>query len=138
MAALAVSTATVLFLVGALHVVWMRSPWPLRTREEFASRVVGAPVEKLPSAPMTGGVALLLGMAAYLVVSRVGLLPLPGPGWLAITGTAGVAAVLLLRGAGGLVVSSRHDTEFARLDRRFYSPLCLILAGCCATVAVLG
>ena len=138
MAALALGTATALFLIGALHVVWMFSPWPLRTREEFASRVVGVPVEKLPSAPMTGGVALLLGMAAYLIVSRVGLLPLPGPGWLAVAGTTGVAAVLLLRGAGGLIVSSRHDTEFAQLDKRIYSPLCLVLAGCCGAVAVLG
>jgi hypothetical protein len=53
-------------------------------------------------------------------------------------GTGGVAAVLLLRGAGGLVMSSRRNTEFARLDRRYYSPLCLILALSCAAVAVLG
>jgi hypothetical protein len=131
-------TATVLTLVGALHVVWMFSPWPLRTREEFASRVVGVPVEKLPTGPATGAVAVLLALAAYLVAGRAGVVPVPGPSWLAAAGTACVAAVFLLRGAGGLVVSSRQDTEFARLDQRIYSPLCLVLAACCATVAALG
>ncbi|MCR3750581.1 DUF3995 domain-containing protein [Lentzea californiensis] len=131
-------TAAVLVLVGVLHGVWMFSPWPLRTREEFASRVVGVPVEKLPTGPATGAVAVLLGVAAYVVAGRAGVLPVPGPGWLATAGAAGVAAVLLLRGAAGLVVSSRQDTEFARLDLRIYSPLCLVLAACCASVAALG
>ncbi|MDX8031410.1 DUF3995 domain-containing protein [Lentzea sp. BCCO 10_0856] len=138
MTVLGLGTAAVLTLVGALHVVWMFSPWPLRTREQFASRVVGVPVEKLPSGPATGAVAVLLGVAAYIVAGRVGVAPMPGPTWLAAVGTAGVAAVFLLRGAGGLVVSSRQDTDFARLDQRIYSPLCLVLAACCATVAALG
>lgn len=90
MTVLALLAATVLLLVGALHVVWMFSPWPLRTREEFARRVVDVP------------------------------------------------AVLALRGAGGLVMSIRRSTDFARLDRRYYSPLCLLLAVSCTAVAVLG
>lgn len=53
-------------------------------------------------------------------------------------GTGGVAAVLGLRGAGGLAMSARRSTDFARLDRRYYSPLCLILAVSCTAVAVLG
>ncbi|MCX2952770.1 DUF3995 domain-containing protein [Lentzea sp. NEAU-D7] len=138
MTVLGLGTAAVLALVGVLHVVWMFSPWPLRTREEFASKVVGVPAEKLPSGPATGAVAVLLGVAAYLVTSRAGVVPAPGPTWLAAVGTAGVAAMLLLRGAAGLVVSSRQRTEFARLDQRIYSPLCLVLAACCATVAALG
>jgi hypothetical protein len=138
MTALALLTATVLMLVGVLHVVWMFSPWPLRTREEFARRVVDVPVEKLPTPGMTGVVAVLLGIAGYLVVARVELVAVAGPGWLPAVGTGGVALVLLLRGAGGLVMSSRRSTEFARLDRRYYSPLCLVLALSCATVAVLS
>lgn len=138
MSVLALLTATALLLVGALHVVWMFSPWPLRTREEFARRVVDVPVEKLPTPPMTAAVAVLLGMAGYLVTARAELVAAPGPDWLPTAGTGGVAAVLLLRGAAGLVMSSRRHTEFARLDRRYYSPLCLVLALFCATVAVLG
>jgi hypothetical protein len=138
MTVLALLTSIVLLLIGALHVVWMFSPWPLRTREEFARRVVDVPVDKLPTPGMTAVVALLLGVAGYLVSARVDLVPVAGPGWLPAVGTGGVAAVLLLRGAGGLVISSRRSTEFARLDRRYYSPLCLSLAASCATVALLG
>ncbi|NKE60651.1 DUF3995 domain-containing protein [Lentzea sp. PSKA42] len=138
MTVLALLTAIVLLLVGALHVVWMFSPWPLRTREEFARRVVDVPVEKLPTPSLTAVVALLLGVAGYLVVARAGLVAVVGPGWLPAVGTGGVAAVLALRGAGGLVMSTRRSTEFARLDRRYYSPLCLVLAVSCTAVAVLG
>ncbi len=138
MTVLALLTAIVLLLVGALHVVWMFSPWPLRTREEFARRVVDVPVEKLPTPSLTAVVALLLGVAGYLVVARAGLVTVVGPGWLPAVGTGGVAAVLALRGAGGLVMSTRRSTEFARLDRRYYSPLCLVLAVSCTAVAVLG
>ncbi|TWP53867.1 DUF3995 domain-containing protein [Lentzea tibetensis] len=138
MAALALLTAVVLVLIGALHVVWMFSPWPLRTREEFARRVVDVPVDKLPTAGMTAVVAVLLGVAGYLVVARAGLVTAAGPGWLPAVGTGCVAAVLLLRGAGGLVVSSRRSTEFARLDRLYYSPLCLGLAASCGAVAAFG
>jgi hypothetical protein len=138
MTVLALITAIVLMLIGALHVVWMFSPWPLSSREEFARRVVGAPVDGLPTPGLTAGVAVLLGVAGYLVAARVGLVAMPGPEWVTAVGTGGVAAVLLLRGAGGLVISTRRSTEFARLDRLYYSPLCLGLAASCAAVAVLG
>ncbi|MCG8925040.1 DUF3995 domain-containing protein [Lentzea sp. CC55] len=137
MTGLAVLTAVVLLLVGALHVVWTFSPWPLRTREEFARRVVDVPVDRLPTPGMTLVVALLLAVAGYLVAAQGALVAVPGPAWLPVVGTAGVAAVLLLRGAAGLALSLRRDTEFARLDRRYYSPLCLALAGCCAVLVVL-
>lgn len=135
MAVLALLTAGVLVLVGALHVVWIFTPWPLRSREEFARRVVDVPPERLPSSGLTLAVAVLIGLAAYLVAGRGDLVGVPGPAWLSVVGTAGVAAVLLLRGARGLVVSSRRSTEFARLDLRVYSPLCLALAACCAVLA---
>ncbi|WP_344044157.1 hypothetical protein, partial [Saccharothrix xinjiangensis] len=74
-------------------------PWPLRTREDFARRVVDVPVDRLPTPGMTLGVALLLG-------------------------------------AAGPALSFRRTTEFARLDRRYYSPLCLGLAASCAVLAL--
>jgi Protein of unknown function (DUF3995) len=138
MTMLALLTAVVLLLIGGLHVVWMFSPWPLRSREEFARRVVDVPVHKLPTRAMTAAVAALLGVAGYLVAARAGLIGAPGPGWAPAVGTSGVAAVLLLRGAGGLAVSTRRTTEFARLDRRYYSPLCLLLGASCAAVVMIG
>ncbi|QFZ19087.1 DUF3995 domain-containing protein [Saccharothrix syringae] len=138
MVVLASSTALVLLLVGVLHVVWVFSPWPFRSREDFARRVVGVAVDRAPSAGATVGVALLLGVAAYLVAARGGVVGAPGPAWLTVVGAGGVAAVLLLRGVAGFAVSSRRGTEFARLDVRVYSPLCLALAAACGAVAALG
>ncbi|WP_309110452.1 DUF3995 domain-containing protein [Saccharothrix sp.] len=138
MTVLALVTALVLVAVGVLHVVWMFSPWPLKTREEFAARVVNVSVDRLPSKPLTAAVAVALGLAAYLVAGRAGWLGVPGPGWVPVVGTAGVAAVFLLRGAGGLVSSTRQNTAYARLDVRVYSPLCLALAASTALVAFSG
>ncbi|MEU4805326.1 DUF3995 domain-containing protein [Actinosynnema sp. NPDC023587] len=138
MTLVALLTAVVLVAVGGLHVVWAFSPWPLRSREEFASRVVGVPADRLPSPGLTLAVAALLALAGYLVAARGGVVGAPGPAWLTVVGTAGVAAVLLLRGAGGLVSSARGGTEFARLDRRVYSPLCLVLAAATGLVAALA
>ncbi|MFD1146148.1 DUF3995 domain-containing protein [Saccharothrix hoggarensis] len=135
MTVLALLTAIVLVLVGVLHVVWIFTPWPTRSREEFARLVVDVPPEKLPSPALTSAVAVLLGVAAYLVVGRAGLVPVPGPSWVAVVGTVGVAAVLALRGVSGLAISSRRSTGFARLDLRIYSPLCVALAAGCAVVA---
>ncbi|MBB5953950.1 hypothetical protein FHS29_000520 [Saccharothrix tamanrassetensis] len=138
MTVLALLTALVLVAVGVLHVVWVFSPWPLRSPEEFARRVVGVTPDRLPSRGLTAGVAVLLALAAYLVAARGGVVGAPGPEWPAVVGTAGVAVVFLMRGAGGLVSSARKDTEFARLDRRIYSPLCLALAAATGAVAALG
>lgn len=129
-------TAALLALVGALHVVWMFSPWPLVDRQAFARRVVGVEVDRLPGRGATLVVAVLLFAAAYLVVARVGGAPPVGPVWVVHAGVATVAAVLLLRGAGGLVTSTRKDTEFARWDRRLYAPLCLVLGGLCLAVSL--
>ncbi|MBB5802291.1 hypothetical protein F4560_002059 [Saccharothrix ecbatanensis] len=135
MTALALLTAGVLVLVSAIHVLWIFSPWPWRSWEEFGRKGADVSVDKLPPPALTAAVAVLLGLAAYLVVGRAGLVGVPGPSWLTVVGTAGLAAVFLLRGAGGLVVSSRRSTDFARLDLRVYSPLCLALAVSCAVIA---
>lgn len=128
--------AAVLALVGALHVVWMFSPWPVRTREEFARKVVGVESEDLPSRPLTALVALALAAAAYLVAARAGLVAVIGPDWGVPVGTAVVAGVLLLRGLAGFATSARKDTEFAYWDLRVYAPLCVVLGGACLAVAL--
>ncbi|MGQ0839039.1 DUF3995 domain-containing protein [Actinokineospora sp.] len=128
--------AVALVLVGALHVVWMFSTWPVQTRAEFARRVVDVPEERLPSPPLTGAVAFLLFAGGYLVAARAGIVGGVGPDWLVPAGAATVAAVLLLRGLSGLAVSARRDTEFAWWDLRIYAPLCVVLGGLCAAVAL--
>ncbi|WP_436499378.1 DUF3995 domain-containing protein [Actinokineospora sp. HUAS TT18] len=128
--------AVVLLLVGALHVVWMFSPWPLRTPEEFARKVVGVEVDALPSRTLTALVVVALVAAAYLVAAKAGIVTAIGPDWGVPVGAAGAGIVLLLRGLAGFVQSSRRDTEFARLDLRVYAPLCVALGGACLAVAI--
>jgi hypothetical protein len=127
---------------GALHAVWTRSSWPLRDRAEFADVVVGVGVEQAPTPAMCAEVAGALGAAAYLVGARAGVLPAIGPRWLRTGGSATVAGVLLTRGIGGLVLSTSgripRSARFLRLDRRYYSPLCIALGTGAAVVAARG
>ncbi|MGK5629004.1 DUF3995 domain-containing protein [Streptomyces sp. URMC 123] len=122
---------------AAMHVVWVRSPWPFRDRAEFTSAVAGVSEAEGPSAAATATVAAALGSAAYLVAAQAGVAPRPLPARLVRLGTATVAGVLLLRGGGGLVHSglAAEPTTFTRLNLALYSPLCLTLGALAAYVA---
>ncbi|MFI6155793.1 DUF3995 domain-containing protein [Kitasatospora sp. NPDC051170] len=116
-------------VVGALHAVWAVSPWPLRTPEEFADVVVGTG-EGVPPAAACLGVAGLLGAASYLVAAEAGVVPAVGPARVRRAGVRTVSAVMLARGVGGLALFGtvvERSERFRRLDRRYYSPLCLAL-----------
>ncbi|MFJ9695006.1 DUF3995 domain-containing protein [Kitasatospora sp. NPDC101183] len=126
--------------VGALHAVWAVTPWPLRTPEEFADVVVGAG-EGLPPAAACLGVAGLLGAASYLVAAQAGAVPAVGPARLRRAGVRTVSAVMLARGVGGLALfgtALERSERFRRLDRRYYSPLCLALGAGAAAVGWRG
>ncbi|WP_353963060.1 DUF3995 domain-containing protein [Streptomyces sp. NBC_00893] len=121
-------SVTALTTLAGMHVAWGRgSSWPLSDRESLADAVTGRP--EMPGPVACHLVAGALGTAALLVAGQ----PRRYPG-LSRLGAAGVAGVLSVRGAAGLVgrtdllspgsVSSR----FRRLDRLAYSPLCLALA----------
>jgi hypothetical protein len=128
-----VSTRTVaagLLGVGALHVVWATgSSWPLGDKRQLTDAVVGTRDAEPPSPTACLGVAGLLATAAALVEGH----PRRAPA-LSRIGSAGVVAVLATRGGVGLagrtdLVSPASVTErFRRLDRRVYSPFCLVLA----------
>jgi hypothetical protein len=134
---MAVSTRTAsagLAAIGALHVVWATgSSWPMRDRRLLTDAVVGSEGDQPPPAAACLAVAGLLGTAAALVDGRPRAVPV-----ISRIGAAGVVGVLATRGALGLagrtdVVSPGSVSEhFRRLDRRFYSPLCLGLAALAA------
>lgn len=126
------AVAVALGAVGALHVVWTVSTWPLPDQESFARTVVGVEVSQLPSTGATLAVAGLLFAAAYLVAAGSGAVAAVGPVWVHRAGEWTVSAVLLLRGGGGLVTDAvatmEHEvTTFTRWDCAVYSPLCLAL-----------
>ncbi|MFD4656360.1 DUF3995 domain-containing protein [Kitasatospora sp. NPDC058444] len=134
----AVSAA--LAAVGALHAVWVVTPWPLRSPEEFADVVVGTG-DGVPPAGACLAVAGLLGAASCLVGAEAGVLPRVGPPAVRRAGVLAVAGVLLARGVAGPVVFGRvseRTERFRRLNLRYYSPLCAALGAGAAAVAWRG
>jgi hypothetical protein len=129
-------TAAALIAVGVLHLIWIVSPWPLDSAADYARVVVGVPEEDLPGGPATLGVAVLLFIAAWSVLTTSEWLPVIGPRLVPVWGTFVASAVLLIRGAGGLLLSGTatlgvFDTstpvDFLHADLVIYSPLCLAL-----------
>jgi hypothetical protein len=137
---LALSGATILAALAALHLYWAfgsRGVFPavVPTRPDGEPLFVPGPFASL-------AVALMLFAAAFLLVERGGWGPgvLPRP-W-RIAGTACVAAALLLRGIGDfryVGLFKRHRvSRFAVMDTRLYTPLVLALSLLAGTVAALG
>ncbi|MCB5167455.1 DUF3995 domain-containing protein [Streptomyces bambusae] len=138
--AAAAAAAGAMLAAGALHAVWVFTPWPLASRSEFATAVVGVTESELPSGPLTFAVAGLLGAAACLVASearpegRFVRSPVARAGLWTVTG------VMAARGLGGLAASGlglgSAPAEFRRWDLLLYSPLCVTLGGLTGYVAM--
>lgn len=131
--------AVSLFLLALLHVHWgYGGAWPARTRAELGPMMVGTP----PRDAMPDRFACL-AVAGLLIVAAV-LIALAGftsePSWVWRVGSAGVGVVLLVRGLGGYADGrlrpATREQPFYLLNRRIYSPLCLILASLIAVVLV--
>jgi len=130
-------------MIAGLHLVWAFSSWPLPDRGRYAEVVVGVAESDLPGTGLTLSVAALLAAAAVLVAGRGGALRLRGPAWIYRWGTATVAAVLMVRGLGGFVVSAGGFAGFGagpdpyrQWDLTVYSPLCVLLGAAAAVVAL--
>lgn len=136
--ALSIGTATAGIFLGLcmLHIYWA-------LRRSSASAAVipfhnGKPLfTPIPAATLL--VALALLVCALLVLGMLGILRFGLPDWLLRIGVWGVAAAFLLRAIGdfrylGLFKTVRN-TAFARNDSWFYSPLCILIAISCATLA---
>jgi hypothetical protein len=116
--------------LSGLHCVWATgSPWPCRTREALSEKVVGRRSGPPPSPVACLAAAALLATAAGLVDGHPHRRPA-----LSRLGSAGVVAVLTVRGAFGiagrtdLLVPGSTSPAFRARDRRIYSPVCLALA----------
>ncbi len=129
--------AGIFLALAGLHVYWAAGG---RVGSVVAvPEAAGQPIFQ-PSAGATVVVALGLGAAALVVLAaggyRLALLPAAWvtPGTWALAGLFGLRALGDFRYVG---FSKRlRDTRFARNDTRYYSPLCLAIAGGCALLAV--
>lgn len=135
------AAASILFLclltVSLAHFLWaIGSKWPVKDPALLAHTVIGMPgVERVPR--FASLIVALLVLAAAAIGSSLGD---KDSGGLLLT-LAGVALTLVfgLRGILGYTAwwRSRHPIEpFATLDRRIYSPLCLIVAVCFAILVI--
>lgn len=115
-----------LLAIAAVHANWaMGGRWPLPAGDAPMGSVIpeGMPI---PTPSQTWAVVALLTAGAALTMTSA----LGAGHWIVVAGTATVAGVLAARAIGGFVTSGiiRRDSRFARLDRYYYSPLCLLLA----------
>ena len=129
------SAAVILLGIAGLHVAWgAGSTWP--AGDDLADVVAGRAGGAVPPPAACFAVAALLTTAAGLVDGRPRALPrLRRTGAGVVAGVLGVRAAAGLAGRTDVVSPGSTSPRFRRLDRRYYSPLCLALAAAAASSA---
>jgi hypothetical protein len=142
---LALATGLSLLLAGiaGLHAYWgLGGLWPAGSEQELLRTVIGdARRRRMPSPPLCGLVAAALLACALWPPLLVAVPPGSAVRPLVVACGFAIAAVFALRGAAGFVPAWRrmHPLEpFAGYDRRYYSPLCLLIAGGYAVLLLQG
>ena len=124
--ALALMLCMALSAVALLHFLWGRgSHWPAASEEALARATVGDGRRRMPP-PVACFVvaALLLVMALWPLVTLSHAHDI----WIHQV-CAVIAALFVARGVGGFTPRWRaffYDEPFTKLDRRYYSPLCIV------------
>lgn len=125
----------VIFLaIAILHGMWgFQNWWPEQGEQKLARRVVGRQgIKRMPAPVQCFAVTAVMFGAAILVLLLGGLWSLPIlPVWLTRWAGMALAAGLLLRGLVGFTgfwARLLPEEPFRTFDRRYYSPLCLLLA----------
>lgn len=119
--------------ISALHLLWATgSSFPSKNRKILARTVIGFKGrDRMPPKWQFVVIAALLLLDAVwaLVLGRV-ILPAM-PSWLAIAGGVILVLVFAARGIAGYTKRWRKivpKQPFARYDRLYYSPLCIVLS----------
>ena len=141
--AIAAALALLLAVIASLHAYWGRGGlWPAVSEDELIATVIGnAQAKRMPRTGLCLLVALAIAATAVwpLLLAHMSgtaaLRPL-----IQLVGFA-IMAVFLLRGVAGFLPAWRklHPREpFASYDRRYYSPLCLLIAAGYAVLLLQG
>jgi hypothetical protein len=135
---LAETIGGVLFVLSALHVYW--AVGGVTGGSAIPSRPDGTPLFR-PGRRASLAVAVALAGAGFLVVARAGVVsPVLPLVWIRV-GTWAVAAAFAARAIGEFryvgMFRRVRDTEFARWDRRLFTPLCVAIAAGTAVVAAM-
>jgi len=130
----------ILSVIATVHVYWaFGGLWPAQTEAELIKTVIGDPsMSHMPSKDVTLVVSGLIAIAGLIALMAGGILTVL-PRWFARLGVSVLAFVFLSRGFAGYVVklTGINLTEpFATYNLLFYSPLCLLIGGAFAVLAV--
>jgi len=122
----------VLLALSSIHAYWAcGGRWPGHNEASLVERVVGRTSGmRAPSPASCVAVAAALATSAGLVVfETLAVAPRPFEVLVGI-GFWGAGLVFLARGVAGFTPAFRYaeETPFYRLNRRYYSPLCLLIA----------
>jgi len=113
--------------VAVVHAMWgLGSTWPEASQEALARGVVGDGRKRMPPPWQCFAVAILLALVALWPWYVLGRSSEPA----VLTGTFAIAGVFVARCWAGYSPRWRahfHDEPFARRDKRYYSPYCLLL-----------
>jgi hypothetical protein len=131
--ALGIALSLILGTIAALHAAWAaRIWWPVRDEASLARTIAGfRGIERmpdiLPSLAVTTVLFACMLLAADMSVAP-GLTKLPH--MLIAVATAGASMVFLARGLAGFTsfwARLTPEQPFRTLDRRYYSPLCILI-----------
>lgn len=121
----------VLVGVSALHFLWASgSTWPVKDPQQFARTLAGIDSDRAtPGMALTALVAMLILAAAVLPLWTISTISLPLPEWCRATSMWVLFAVFFLRGISTYALPNLPRAQpFKSLDRRYFAPLCLVLA----------
>jgi hypothetical protein len=143
MMALSAIVALLLFAIAALHAYWgFGGVWPGTDAASCAKTIAGfRGANTMPGPGASLAVTAALAVAALIALVRGGWILPPLPGALFALGAIGAALVFLGRGIAGFTPAWRRLTPeqpFARLDVRYYSPLCLLIGLALLLLALKG
>lgn len=125
-------TALILAVLAGLHAYWgLGGVWPGTDPKSCALTVAGFKgIDRMPPPASAFGVAAALAAVALIALTLGGAIDLPLPAMLVSLAGLGAAAVFVGRGIVGFTPAWRRLTPempFARNDRFFFSPLCLMI-----------
>jgi hypothetical protein len=141
MSFLALALAATMLLLAVLHAYWgLGGVWPGKDAKTCARTVGGfAGATRMASPSACFAVAAALVAAALISLVQGGLMEFESLGLFPSLAAGGAAFVFAGRGIAGFTPAWRRLTPeqpFAKLDTRYYSPLCLLIGTAFAILAV--
>ncbi len=129
---IAAGLVAILLLLSALHFYWgVGGRWPGHDAASLSLRVVGTPSAKVPSFLACAAVAAALACASLIVAFGQTPIAFGLQALVVYGGYVVLIAVFALRGLAPYVTPAFNyakGTPFFTLNRRYYAPLCLLIA----------